>query len=158
MIPYGQGHSFFISLFRYICIIHPERLSKRKISPEVRKNMFKHKQLYFLFDLTSISIPLFHFRKLDTLLSLWNFYFPALPQYQFGYQHVLKTPVLFWIVLEKMMSFTLIMIISLKVVAIPVVKLQVQEYKIQKPWPSVRESRVRIRSPHRNLQLWIKRP
>ena len=26
------------------------------------------------------------------------------------------------------------------------------------PWPSVRESRVRIRSPHRNLQLWIKRP
>ena len=41
MIPYGQGHSFFISLFRYICIIHPERLSKRKISPEVRKNVCK---------------------------------------------------------------------------------------------------------------------
>ena len=41
MIPYGQGHSFFISLFRYICIIHAERISKRKISPEVRKNVYK---------------------------------------------------------------------------------------------------------------------
>ena len=49
MIPYGQGHSFFISLFRYICIIHAERLSKRKISPEVRKNIRKQKQFYFLF-------------------------------------------------------------------------------------------------------------
>ena len=75
---------------------------------------------------------LFHFRKLDTLLSLWNFYFPVLPQLQYGYPHVLKTRVLFWIVLEKMMSFTLIMIISLKVVAMPVVKFQVQGYKIQK--------------------------
>ena len=145
MIPYGQGHSFFISLFRYICIIHPERLSKRKISPEVRKNMFKHKQLYFLFDLTSISIPLFHFRKLDTLLSFWNFYFPVLPQYQYGYQHVLKTPVLFWIVLEKMMSFTLIMIISLKVVAIPVVKFQVWDTKLK---------RLKVMSLQRTHNIW----
>ena len=36
LIPYGQGHSFFVSVFRYICIIHPDKLIKRNISPEVR--------------------------------------------------------------------------------------------------------------------------
>ena len=34
--PYAGIHSFFIAFFRYICIIHPDRLSKLNISPEVR--------------------------------------------------------------------------------------------------------------------------
>ena len=34
--PYMCIHSFFIAFFRYICIIHPDRLSKLNISPEVR--------------------------------------------------------------------------------------------------------------------------
>ena len=34
--PYLGIHSFSISFFRYICIIHPDRLSKLNISPEVR--------------------------------------------------------------------------------------------------------------------------
>ena len=33
---YAGIHSFFIAFFRYICIIHPDRLSKLNISPEVR--------------------------------------------------------------------------------------------------------------------------
>jgi hypothetical protein len=33
---YMGTHSFFIALFRYICIIHPNRLSNLNISPEVR--------------------------------------------------------------------------------------------------------------------------
>ena len=33
--PYMGIHSFFIALFRYICIIHPNRLSKLNISPKV---------------------------------------------------------------------------------------------------------------------------
>ena len=37
LIPYGQGHSFFVAVFRYVCIIHPGKLKKRNISPEVRK-------------------------------------------------------------------------------------------------------------------------
>ena len=41
MIPYSQGHSFFNSLIRYICIIHPDKLIKRNISTEVRKNFEK---------------------------------------------------------------------------------------------------------------------
>ena len=36
LVPYGQGHSFFISIFRYVCIIHPDKLTKRNISPRVR--------------------------------------------------------------------------------------------------------------------------
>ena len=35
LVPYAQGHSFFISIFRYVCIIHPEKLTKRNISPQV---------------------------------------------------------------------------------------------------------------------------
>ena len=35
LAPYANCHSFFISLFRYICIIHPDKLSMRAISPEV---------------------------------------------------------------------------------------------------------------------------
>ena len=35
MAPYLAIHSFFIALFRYICIIHPNRLSNLNISPEV---------------------------------------------------------------------------------------------------------------------------
>ena len=34
--PYMGIHSFFIALFRYICILHPDRLSNHNISPEVR--------------------------------------------------------------------------------------------------------------------------
>ena len=34
--PYTGIHSFFIAFFRYICIIHPDKLSKLNISPEVR--------------------------------------------------------------------------------------------------------------------------
>ena len=34
--PYLGIHSFSIAFFRYICIIHPDRLSKLNISPEVR--------------------------------------------------------------------------------------------------------------------------
>ena len=34
--PYMGTHSFFIALFRYICIIHPNKLSDLNISPEVR--------------------------------------------------------------------------------------------------------------------------
>ena len=34
--PYMGIHSFFIALFRYICILHPDRLSNLNISPEVR--------------------------------------------------------------------------------------------------------------------------
>ena len=33
--PYGNIHSFFIALFRYICILHPDKLSRFDISPEV---------------------------------------------------------------------------------------------------------------------------
>ena len=36
LAPYAGIHSFFIALFRYIFIIHPNRLSKLNISPEVR--------------------------------------------------------------------------------------------------------------------------
>ena len=36
LAPYAGVHSFFIAFFRYICIIHPDWLSKLNISPEVR--------------------------------------------------------------------------------------------------------------------------
>ena len=36
LAPYIGVHSFFIAFFRYICIIHPDKLSRLKISPEVR--------------------------------------------------------------------------------------------------------------------------
>ena len=36
LAPYAGIHSFYIALFRYICIIHPDRLSNLNISPEVR--------------------------------------------------------------------------------------------------------------------------
>ena len=35
MAAYTGIHSFFIAIFRYICIIHPNRLSQLNISPEV---------------------------------------------------------------------------------------------------------------------------
>ena len=35
LAPYGNIHSFFIALFRYTCIIHPDRLTKLNISPQV---------------------------------------------------------------------------------------------------------------------------
>ena len=35
--PYGNIHSFFIALFRYICILHPDKLSRFDISPEVSR-------------------------------------------------------------------------------------------------------------------------
>ena len=34
--PYIGIHSFFIAFFRYICIIHPDKLTQLNISPEVR--------------------------------------------------------------------------------------------------------------------------
>ena len=34
--PYTGIHSFFIAFFRYVCVIHPDKLSKLNISPEVR--------------------------------------------------------------------------------------------------------------------------
>ena len=36
LASYAGIHSFSIALFRYICIIHPNRLSNLNISPEVR--------------------------------------------------------------------------------------------------------------------------
>ena len=36
MAPYLSIHSFSIAFFRYICIIHPDKLSRLNISPEVR--------------------------------------------------------------------------------------------------------------------------
>ena len=35
LAPYCNSHSFFISLFRYICILHPKKLSNCSVSPEV---------------------------------------------------------------------------------------------------------------------------
>ena len=35
---YAGLHSFSISIFRYICIIHPQKLSDRNLTPEVRKS------------------------------------------------------------------------------------------------------------------------
>ena len=119
----------------------------------VRFFVFVH--IHLINAICSTNTPLFHFRKLDTLLSLWNFYFPVLPQYQYGYQHVLKTPVLFWIVLEKMMSSTLIMIISLKVVAIPVVKFQVQGFKIQKAKNEVASKNPQHLGLNKLYQIWL---
>jgi hypothetical protein len=37
LAPYAGIHSFFIALFRYICIIHPDWLYELNISPEVRQ-------------------------------------------------------------------------------------------------------------------------
>ena len=35
LAPYANCHSFFISLFRYICILYPGKLTKHAITPEV---------------------------------------------------------------------------------------------------------------------------
>ena len=35
LVPCANCHSFFIALFRYICIIHPNKLAKWAMSPEV---------------------------------------------------------------------------------------------------------------------------
>lgn len=40
LAPYANAHSFFIALFRYICIIHPNKLSRFGLSPEVRGLFF----------------------------------------------------------------------------------------------------------------------
>ena len=40
LAPYCNSHSFFISLFRFICILYPEKLSSRRISPEVNLNSY----------------------------------------------------------------------------------------------------------------------
>ena len=37
MAPYSNCHSFFISFFRFICILHPDRLNSRGITPQVSK-------------------------------------------------------------------------------------------------------------------------
>ena len=39
-VPYGNVHSFFIALFRYICILHPDQLSRFDIPPEVGGTCF----------------------------------------------------------------------------------------------------------------------
>ena len=33
---FGNIHSFFVALFRFICIIYPDKLSRRNISPQVK--------------------------------------------------------------------------------------------------------------------------
>ena len=38
--PYRNVHSFFIALFRYICILHPDKLSRFDIPPEVGGTFF----------------------------------------------------------------------------------------------------------------------
>ena len=38
MAPYSNCHSFFISFFRFICILHPDRLNSKGISPQVIEN------------------------------------------------------------------------------------------------------------------------
>ena len=44
---FGNIHSFFVALFRFICIIYPDKLSRRNISPQVKIcSFFK----YFLTD------------------------------------------------------------------------------------------------------------
>ena len=52
LAPYTNIHSFFIALFRYVCIIHPEKLSNQNISPEVSTYTFFKKSIetlhYFL--------------------------------------------------------------------------------------------------------------
>ena len=40
-VPYGNVHSFFIALFRYICILHPDKLSRFDIPPEVGGTFFE---------------------------------------------------------------------------------------------------------------------
>ena len=37
--PYAGIHTFFISIFRYICIIHPDKLSDQNLTPEVKKSI-----------------------------------------------------------------------------------------------------------------------
>ena len=46
LIPYGQGHSFFVSLLRYICIINPEKLFQWNISSEVRNKPHQYFNLH----------------------------------------------------------------------------------------------------------------
>ena len=48
---YAGIHSFFITIFRYICIIHPNRLSQLNISPEVngKKLCYFHTYKYHFF-------------------------------------------------------------------------------------------------------------
>ena len=48
--PYGNIHSFFIALFRYICILHPDKLSRFDISPEVGRFYLSMKKHMFLLD------------------------------------------------------------------------------------------------------------
>ena len=45
--PYCNSHSFFISLFRYICICHPKKLSTCKISPEVSLKYVVHFSIFW---------------------------------------------------------------------------------------------------------------
>ena len=47
-VPYGNVHSFFIALFRYICILHPDKLSRFDIPPEVGK-IFLNEKTYCIF-------------------------------------------------------------------------------------------------------------
>ena len=51
LAPYCNSHSFFISLFRFICILYPGKLSSRGISPEVNLNTY-------LFQLPHLSVHL----------------------------------------------------------------------------------------------------
>ena len=67
LAPYGNAHSFFIALFRYICIIHPNKLSRFGLSPEVRG-------LFFLFKIKLDKYQLTYslYRNLVALLSFWS--------------------------------------------------------------------------------------
>ena len=48
LAPYANCHSFFISLFRYICILHPERLSTCGMTPKVNMKPFHLGRYYIL--------------------------------------------------------------------------------------------------------------
>ena len=64
LAPYGNAHSFFIALFRYICIIHPNKLSRFGLSPEVRC-------LFFLF-----KIKLDKYKLTILCTEVWSHYCP----------------------------------------------------------------------------------
>ena len=70
LAPYGNAHSFFIALFRYICIIHPNKLSRFDLSPEVRG-------LFFLIQnqIRLIQIKIFFLQKFGRIIVLLELVF-----------------------------------------------------------------------------------
>ena len=70
LAPYGNAHSFFIALFRYICIIHPNKLSRFGLSPKVRG-------LFFLIQkkIRLMQINLFFVQKFGRIIVLLELVF-----------------------------------------------------------------------------------